>query len=51
MEALISGGGQERGLRLGTLPTPLVVGLGAACRVAMEEMTNDRAHCGGGRGD
>jgi hypothetical protein len=25
MEALISGGGQERGLRSGTLPTPLVV--------------------------
>ena len=45
MEALISGGGQERGLRSGTLPTPLVVGLGAACRVAMEEMANDRAHC------
>ena len=44
MEALISGGGQERGLRSGTLPTPLVVGLGAACKVAMEEMETDRAH-------
>ena len=44
MEALISGGGQERGLRSGTLPTPLVVGLGAACRVAAEEMESDRAH-------
>ena len=44
MEALINGGGQERGLRSGTLPTPLVVGLGAACRVAMEEMENDHAH-------
>ena len=35
---LFSGGGQERGLRAGTLPTPLVVGLGAACRLAGEEM-------------
>ncbi len=34
IEALMSGGGQERGLRSGTVPTPLVVGLGAACDVA-----------------
>ena len=27
-----------RGMRSGTLPTPLVVGLGAACEVAMKEM-------------
>ena len=44
MEALISGGGQERGLRSGTLPTPLAVGLGAACRVAAQEMASDHAH-------
>ena len=31
---LINGGGQERGLRSGTLPTPLVVGFGKACEVA-----------------
>ena len=31
-------------MRSGTLPTPLVVGLGAACKVAGEEMENDRAH-------
>ncbi len=30
-----------RGLRSGTLPTPLVVGLGAACEVAMDEMERD----------
>lgn len=41
---LISGGGQERGFRSGTLPTPLVVGLGEACRVAGEEMEADTAH-------
>jgi hypothetical protein len=34
LEAQISGGGQERGLRSGTVPAPLVVGLGAACDVA-----------------
>jgi len=38
LEALQSGGGQERGLRSGTVPTPLVVGLGEACRIAKEEM-------------
>ena len=41
VEAQMSGGGQERGLRSGTLPHPLAVGLGAACRVAKEEMEND----------
>lgn len=38
LEPIISGGGQERGLRSGTVPTPLVVGLGAACDVAKDEM-------------
>jgi cysteine desulfurase len=36
---LFSGGGQERGLRSGTLPTPLIVGLGEACYLAAREMT------------
>jgi len=35
---LIHGGGQERGMRAGTLPTPLVVGLGVACELAGKEM-------------
>ena len=38
---LFSGGGQERGLRSGTLPTPLIVGLGEACRLATGELTAD----------
>ena len=38
---LFSGGGQERGLRSGTLPAPLIVGLGEACRLAAAEMTEE----------
>lgn len=41
IEPLQSGGGQERGLRSGTLPPPLIVGLGAACDIAMKEMAYD----------
>lgn len=44
LEALINGGGQERGMRSGTLATPLTVGLGAACEVARTEMPFDTAH-------
>ncbi|XP_069508340.1 cysteine desulfurase [Ambystoma mexicanum] len=43
LEPLQSGGGQERGLRSGTVPTPLAVGLGAACEVSQQEMQYD--HC------
>lgn len=38
LEPIIHGGGQERGLRSGTLPAPLIVGLGAACEIAEKEM-------------
>lgn len=34
---LIHGGGQENGLRAGTYNTPLIVGLGEACRIAQVE--------------
>jgi cysteine desulfurase len=40
---LIDGGGQERGLRSGTLPTPLCVGFGKACALAAEEMAAEAA--------
>jgi cysteine desulfurase len=40
---LMHGGGQEDG-RSGTLPTPLIAGLGAAARIAGERMAADRAH-------
>lgn len=41
IEALQSGGGQERGLRSGTLAPPLCVGIGAACELARKEMAYD----------
>jgi len=40
---LIDGGGQERGLRSGTLPTPLCVGLGRAAAIAAVEMDAEAA--------
>jgi cysteine desulfurase len=44
---LFSGGGQERGLRSGTLAPPLIVGLGEACRLAGLEMDEERARLAG----
>jgi len=38
IQPLFSGGGQERGMRSGTLPTPLIVGLGKAAEIAKSEM-------------
>jgi cysteine desulfurase len=40
---MIDGGGQERGLRSGTLPTPLCVGLGRAAALAAAELTDEAA--------
>jgi len=45
LEPLIIGGAQQGGLRAGTVPSFLCAGLGAACRVAAQEMERDRAHC------
>jgi cysteine desulfurase len=44
---LLHGGGQERGLRSGTLPTHQVVGMGVAFRIAAGEMGADAARIGG----
>ena len=41
LRPVITGGGQERGLRGGTVPVPLAVGLGEACRVASEKRADD----------
>lgn len=46
---LFSGGGQERGLRSGTLPAPLVVGFGEAARLAAAEMALDAGRIAGQR--
>jgi len=41
IEALIHGGGHERGMRSGTLPTHQIVGMGEAFKIAKEEMESD----------
>jgi len=41
LEAQIHGGGHERGLRSGTLPTHQIVGMGEAFRIAKDEMKKD----------
>ena len=43
LAAMIHGGGQERGFRSGTLPTPLCVGLGEAAEICMKEMDGEAA--------
>lgn len=43
LEPLVYGGGHEQGLRAGTLPVPLLVGFGEACRLAMLEGPADEA--------
>ena len=48
---LFSGGGQERGLRSGTLATPLIVGLGEACRLAAIEMAEEATRIATQRAD
>jgi len=42
--AQMDGGGHERGMRSGTINVPGVVGLGAACAVAEEDLEKDAAH-------
>ncbi len=44
LSPIISGGGQERGLRSGTLATPIVAGFGAAAKIAKERMAQDHQH-------
>lgn len=45
LSPLMYGGGQERGLRPGTVPVPLVVGMGEACRLAAAEQGSRSAAC------
>lgn len=43
LEPLLYGGGQERGLRGGTLPIHQIVAFGEACRIALDEMTEEHS--------
>ena len=43
LEAQMHGGGHERGMRSGTLPTHQCVGMGEAFRIAKQEMAQDNA--------
>jgi cysteine desulfurase len=47
LQPLFFGGGQERGLRSGTLPSPLCIGLGEAARIAGQDMTTDAERLAG----
>jgi cysteine desulfurase len=42
---ILYGGDQESGLRPGTLPTPLIVGFGAAAKLAAQRLETDARHC------
>ena len=44
VKALIVGGGQERGMRSGTLPTHRIAGMGIAYRISKQKMTQDLEH-------
>ncbi|MGP1516097.1 MAG: IscS subfamily cysteine desulfurase [Ottowia sp.] len=44
LEAQMHGGGHERGMRSGTLPTHQIVGMGEAYRIAKAEMQKDNEH-------
>lgn len=46
LEAVLHGGGHERGLRSGTLNVPGIVGMGKAAELARQEMTADKSRIG-----
>ena len=45
LDALMYGGGQERGWRPGTLPVPLIAGLGKAAELALDECETRTLRC------
>jgi len=45
LKPLTFGGEQERGLRPGTLPVPLIIGLGAAAKMALQDNRQRLEHC------
>ncbi|BBI59607.1 hypothetical protein HSBAA_09130 [Vreelandella sulfidaeris] len=44
VEALIHGGGHERGMRSGTLPTHQIAGMGEAFALMQQQYDDDNAH-------
>ena len=44
IEPTVTGGSQERGIRPGTVPVPLAVGMGKACAIASEQTEDDAEH-------
>lgn len=47
LDPILNGGGQERGMRSGTLAVPLVVGFGKAAEIAQQEMKFDSPYIEG----
>ena len=46
LEPIMTGGSQEKGLCPGTVPTPLAVGLGAACEIVANERDSEARRIG-----
>lgn len=44
LRPIIEGGGQEKGLRSGTLNVPGIIGFGMACQIAQQEMSKEAEH-------
>ena len=47
LSPIIDGGGHERGMRSGTLNVPGIVGLGRACEICQQEMSQESARTAG----